>query len=294
MRLILKRLLWGLTGAGAVALAVVWFVAWRSPAYYDAPPVELPVPILTMAEYDEVSQVHPRPYLVKVQASQGGLLLFGAAHTRDPHDPELAMLAREWDAFRPTVALVEGRLGFLFPRLMHPVKEYGEMGAAAARARASDVPLYTWEPRREWEVRRMLDSFPAPRVALFYVLRPYFSQLRFGRPSSPEDFVEEYRRNRTQYPGLEGTLTSMAAIDSLWARDFPGLPDWRETSDEYGLPGYLADLFARSNALRDEHLAAVLVDLVCRGERVFAVAGSSHAVKLDAALHAALGDESGR
>jgi hypothetical protein len=81
----------------------------------------------------------------------------------------------------------------------------------------------------------------------------------------------------------------MAAIDMIWARDFAGLPDWRETSDAHGLPGYLDELSARSNALRDEHLAAVIVDLVRRGERVFAVAGSSHAVKLDAALRAALG-----
>jgi hypothetical protein len=172
---------------------------------------------------------------------------------------------------------------------MDPVEEYGEMGAVAARARAGRLPLYSWEPRREWEIGRMLDSFPPGRVALFYVLRPYFSNLRFGRPEDPEGFVEEYRRKRTRYPGLEGTLPSMAAIDSIWARDFAGLPDWRETSDAYGLPGYLDELSARSNALRDEHLAAVIVDLVRRGERVFAAAGSSHAVKLDAALRAALG-----
>ena len=134
----------------------------------------------------------------------------------------------------------------------------------------------------------MLDSFPAEQVALFYVLRPYFSNLRFGRPANPEKFVEEFRSKRTRYPGLEGTLPSIAAIDSMWARDFAGLPDWRETSDEYGLPGYLRQLSDRSNALRDEHLAAVLLDLVHRGERVFAVSGSSHAVKLDRALHGAL------
>jgi hypothetical protein len=137
----------------------------------------------------------------------------------------------------------------------------------------------------------MLDSFPAERVALFYVLRPYFGELRFGRPADLEGYVEEYRRKRTRYPGLEGTLHSVAAIDSLWARDFAGLPTWRETSDEYGLPGYLQDLAARSNALRDEHLAAVLLDLVRGGHRVFAVAGSSHAVKLDRALRAALESE---
>jgi hypothetical protein len=246
------------------------------------------VPILSMAQYDSLSEIHRRPYVVRIETGFGALLLFGATHTQDPADPQLGLLRREWEAFRPNTALVEGRLGFLFPYLMDPVKEYGEMGATAALARSDGVPLYSWEPRREWEVATMLDSFPAERVALFYVLRPYFSGIRFGRPADPEGFVEEFRRKRTRYPGLEGTLPSIAAIDSVWARDFSGLPDWRETSDEHGLPGYLRDLSARSNALRDEHLAAVLIDLVRRGERVFAVSGSSHAVKLDAALHAAL------
>lgn len=289
MRKPFKPLLWAVAGIGAAAAGTLWLVGWRSPPFYDAPPASLPVPILTMAEYDLVHETHPRPYVVKVERAAGGILLFGAAHTRDPADPQLDALDREWRAFAPTVALVEGRLGFLFPGLMDPVEEYGEMGAVAARARAGRLPLYSWEPRREWEIGRMLDSFPPERVALFYVLRPYFSNLRFGRPEDPEGFVEEYRRKRTRYPGLEGTLPSMAAIDSIWARDFAGLPDWRETSDAYGLPGYLDELSARSNALRDEHLAAVIVDLVRRGERVFAAAGSSHAVKLDAALRAALG-----
>jgi hypothetical protein len=288
MRKTYKRALWVGAGAGAAAFAALWMFTWRSPPYYDAPPVALPVPILTTAEYDQVSETHARPYIVKVEGAPGGALLFGASHTRDTADPQLATIAREWSAFAPTVALVEGRLGFLFPGLMHPVEEYGEMGAVAALAKAGRLPLYSWEPKREWEIDRMLDSFPPERVALFYVLRPYFSQLRFGRPDDPDGFVEEFRSKRTRYPGLEGTLPSIAAIDSLWSRDFAGLPDWRETSDEYGLPGYLADLSARSNALRDEHLAAVIVALVRRGERVFAVAGSSHAVKLDAALHGAL------
>jgi hypothetical protein len=272
----------------AVGVAALWLVAWRSPPFYHAPAVVLPVPILTMAQYDSVAQTHPRPYLVKVETPPAGVLLFGASHTRDPADPQLAMLRDAWADFRPTVALVEGRLGFLLPGLMDPVEHYGEMGVVASLARSQGVPIYSWEPPREVEVARMLDSFPPERVALFYVLRPYFSQIRFGRPGDPEGFVDEYRRTRTRYPGLEGTLPSIRAIDSIWSRDFAGLPGWRETSDEYGLPGYLASLSARSNAIRDEHFAAVIVDLVRRGERVFAIAGSSHAVKLDGALHAAL------
>lgn len=80
------------------------------------------------------------------------------------------------------------------------------------------------------------------------------------------------------------SLVTVADIDTAWKRYFPDGPDWREVSDEYGLPGFLKDI--SSNAARDEHFARVLIDLVQKGERVFAVAGFSHAVKLDPVLRA--------
>jgi hypothetical protein len=43
-----------------------------------------------------------------------------------------------------------------------------------------------------------------------------------------------------------------------------------------------------ANRARDEHFARVVIDLVRKGERVFAVCGSSHAVKLEPALREAL------
>jgi hypothetical protein len=287
-----RRVLLAVAATPLLLVAAVFLWAWRSPPFYtEAPPAVLPVPVLTMDEYDAVSQTHPRPYVVEAETSEGGgaVLLFGAEHTRDPDDPQLAALRSLWDRFAPTVCLVEGRLGFLLPGLMDPAAHYGEMGAAAALARRDGLPIYSWEPPREAEVARMLEAFPAERVALFYVLRPYVSGLRHGKPEDPEGYVEAYRRERTAWPGLEGTIPSVAALDRLWQRDFAGFPDWRDTSDAYGWPGYLAALSDRSNALRDEHLAAVILDLVRRGERVFAVAGSSHAVKLDGALHGALG-----
>lgn len=268
---------------------VVWFWAWRSPGYYtDYTPVPLAVPVLPGAQYDSLVAHHARPYLVQVQAAEGALLLYGAEHTRDPNDPQLADIRARWAVFQPTVALVESRLGFLLPGLMDPVERYGEMGAVYALARRAGVPAYTWEPPRSLEIARMLEAFPAERVALFYVLRPYASNLRFGRPDDPDAILEGYRQERTRYPGLENTLHSVADIDRIWQRDFAGLPDWRDTSDEEGWPGYLGDLAAHSNTLRDEHFAQVIIDLVRRGQRVFAVCGSSHSVKLEKTLKAAL------
>jgi hypothetical protein len=142
---------------------------------------------------------------------------------------------------------------------------------------------------REVEVAAQLRRFPRERVALYYVLRPYVSARRFGRPTDPDAEVESVREERTSWPGLEGTLPDVAAIDAVWRRDFAGLPDWRDTSDERGWPGYLEEIADAANDLRDEHLARVLLELAARGERVFAVAGSSHAVRVEPPLRAACG-----
>ena len=45
-----------------------------------------------------------------------------------------------------------------------------------------------------------------------------------------------------------------------------------------GAGGYLQEVSDSSNDLRNRHLVRAAVDLAARGERVFVVAGSSHAV----------------
>jgi hypothetical protein len=281
----------GTIGVLALLAAGVVSGTRRVPVIENVRDPVLPVPIMTMEQYDSIED-HPRPYVFEVSTASGGgaLLFFGSTHTKDVNDPQLADVSRRWEAFHPTLALVESMLG-LYPGFLNPVREFGEMGYVGALARADGVTLRSWEPAREEEVRVMLRDFPPAQVAMFYVLRPYFGAVRFGRPSDPEGFVEEYRRKRTAWPGLEGTIPDIASLDSLWKREVPDGPDWRDVSDEYRLPGFLPALFSRSNAIRDEHLAAIVLDRIARGERIFVIAGSSHAVKLEGALRAAVKGE---
>jgi hypothetical protein len=168
------------------------------------------------------------------------------------------------------------------------VRNYGEFGLVMELARKADIPVYSWEIPIEKDVQKMLKKFSPEQVSLFYILRPYFSNLRFGKPASPEEYIAEYIVKRTNYPGLQGTIKDVKDIDRIWARDFKGLPDWRETSDEYGLPGYLKDISEASNLSRNEHLACVIISLVEKGERVYVIGGSSHPVCVEPALKASL------
>lgn len=291
MRTFLRRM-----AIGFVALFLLGVVAgmlsWRSPAFYPRAALPAPAaPPLSRAQYDLVHEHFVRPYVVACERPGGGAaLVFGATHTEDPADPQIAEIRRRWEAFRPTVALVEGRPGAPLAALRDPVEQFGEGGLTLALARRADLPIWTWEPSREAELAAQLARFPQERVALFYVLRPYVSRLRHGKPADPDGAVEPDRAERTAWPGLEGALPSIAAIDELWRRDFAGLPDWRDTSDEYGWPGYLDEIARASNDARDEYFARLVTELAGRGERVFATAGSSHAVQLEPVLRALCGE----
>jgi hypothetical protein len=259
---------------------------WMSPSYYtDYDEIIMKEPILSSRQYSLLAGKHNEPYVVTIPER---MTLFGAKHTKDPNDPQIDSIEALWKKLKPTIALVEGRQGFLFRWFSDPIENYGEGGLVADLAKEYGVPYYTWEPPFELEVREMLLHYSQKRVALFYILRPYFGQMKFGKPSDPDEFVAGTIGRRTKIAGLEGSISSIAEIDSLWDADFSGRKDWRDTDDRNGWPGYLNDIAASSNAFRDEHFARVVIHLVQNGNRVFAVCGSSHAVKLEKTLISAL------
>jgi hypothetical protein len=264
-----------------------WAIAWRElPSLAPSTANPLRTPVLTMEQYRRVISEHPRPYVYRLRCGNGEALIFGAEHTRDPSDPQLDRMSREWIAIRPTVTLVESRLGFLPPLVAHPVRHFGEVGHAVRLARNDEIPAYTWEPPLQTEIAAYLKVHEKQRVALFCILRPYFSQRRHGRPNDPEAVVEEYRKKRSGWPGIENAFATVDDIDQSWRRDFPTL-DWRDESDHDGLPGYLAEIADQGSITRTEHLARCLLDLTSNGHRVFAVMGSSHAVRIEPTLRAA-------
>jgi hypothetical protein len=276
-----RLLMW--FGAGVVTIAALLAVLtltyfWRSPDYFPGK-VAAADGERRMIPYAKYQPGHREPYVYK----DDHVLVFGARHTSDPEDPQLDRIDREWRAFRPTVALVEGRLGFLAPGLMDPVEKYGEVGRVFALARRDEVRTYTWEISDTEMASQLAAEYPPERVALFLVLRPYFSNLRYGKPSSPNDYVADFL-DRADAPALEGTIDSVADIDRIWQRDFQGEKDWRDVSDETALPGYLQDISDASNDARNRHLFRLATVLAEGGERVFVICGSSHAVLMEPAF----------
>ena len=265
--------------APVVVLGVLYFTAWRSPSYYMQEKVcNDSTGILTMVQYRTVRDTHARPYIIQTDK----VLIYGSTHTKNPDDPQIKDIEEKWKAFKPTVLLVEGRLGFLVPGLMNPVKKYGENGKAYELAKKDDVKTFSWELEKEDLMKQLIEKFSAERVALKEILNPYFSNLRFGKPDNPEKYVSQ-SLNRAKYVGMENTFKTIEDVDRIWKRDFPTI-DWRNESDEDGLPGYLQQIADATQWLRNIKLVCMIKELTEKGEKVYVVAGSSHAVCIEKAI----------
>ena len=262
-------------------------IIWRSPAYYNvAATKDFAVPIMDMKAYDSAGD-HSRPYIYQLSSGKGSVYVLGIEHTKNCNDAQIDSIRNIWNAYQPDVALVEGRLGFLFSGLQDPVEAHGEGGETVRLAKKSGVPFYTWEPEKSAEIKLMLQRYDAKQLAIFYSLRPYFSNYRFGKPSDPDRVMQEYIDSRTDKDGIRGQIKNVAAIDSFWKETYPGAKDWRETSDEYGWPeGWLSDIAAESNITRDIHLCSMILELVNSGKKVFVTMGSSHAFRIRQTLEA--------
>src|SRR4029453_11747048 len=92
-----------LVAVGGILAILAYTYFWRSPGYYlevTAAPGEERV--ISLRDYDDS---HPVPYVVRTDH----LLVFGAAHTQDPHDAQFPVIERSWREFKPPGHPGEGR-----------------------------------------------------------------------------------------------------------------------------------------------------------------------------------------
>ncbi|MGH1366578.1 MAG: hypothetical protein ACRBF0_23655 [Calditrichia bacterium] len=288
---LLKGILLVLVALIALVFILIYFnVLWLMAPSYDVKQyIELKEPIMDMLAYEEIWETHRRPYIYSVLAANGGgVWVMGVEHSKDVDHPQMDSIRYYWEKAQPNLALAEGGVGNLVRYLQHPIKTNGEGGLLRQLADDAGVELYSWEPRREIEIELLMRDFPVEQIAMFYTLRPYFSNMRFGRPDSPEAALQDYLNSRTDYKHLRGVYTSWTELDSIWQRDFPD-KDWREHSSGNGWPkGYLHSIWNKSNVARDEHMVQIILEAVGEGKTVFVTMGASHAPRVEKTLRAEL------
>ena len=241
--------------------------------------------------YEAYGQIeHEQPFVLRLEGDAGGLLYFGSYHTTDPDDPQVDSINHLWQMFEPTVALAEARKARR-GSLESGVKTFGESAAPVWLARDDGLPVYTFEPPLELETATLLESWSKERLLIFYVLRSYTARGVAGRSDRQ---ARELIRERGRWPGLDRAISSVAHLDSIWQDEFPDGPGWRDLPWQATWPTgsdtWLNHVSADVNRFRDQYMVALITSLLERGERVFAVVGSSHVIMQEAALREAVTD----
>lgn len=232
---------------------------------------------------------HGFPYILEIETTDGALLYYGSSHTRDPDDPQIRDMLDRWRGFQPTVAVTENRGGFHPGAFRGAVRSLGEFAVAIEQAGQAAIPVWSLEPTWEEEIAEVTSVYSPAEATLFYTLRVFLSERGSDRsPDSVESLARELLQKRGSRPGLEGSLTSLDAMDALWRAVFGDPRDWRELPPEAIWPGTedtrLQAISRHVNRVRDRNAARTILELVRQGERVFAIAGGSHVVKQEPVL----------
>ena len=267
-----------------LAVLLYFDVLWKSPSYYRTETkVKLNVPIMDMKVYmEEMVSNHRRPYIYNITSKSGGkVIVIGTDHVNNPDHIQFDSIRYYWKKHKPTVALVEGRLGFFFSWIHNPIKKYGESGLTSELSKKNNAALYTWEPSREDEIEILIEKYSAKKLAMFYSLRPFFQLPKKERNiDNLKDLIEE----RTDYKYLKNSIINWQEIDSIWKVDFPKL-NWKTYNSNYGYPGYLHDIWNSSNLARDKHMIDIILEQIKEGETVFVTMGASHAPRIEKTLN---------
>lgn len=279
----MKRFSIALIALLALAVAYVAIMAWRTPPTYDLDMPYIDYPLLSWDAYETEARSITPPLVRKISNGRGKALIFGATHSSDPTHLQFAELDRQFETFDPDVVLIEGRMGFLLPPFMDPIRSFGESGSMAAKAKRRGLALYTWEMCRACEPELLRKRFSDQQVALYLLLRPYPGRQDIT-PEAAREQMSSIITDRGKRPGIKDVIANMDDFDAAWTAEFPNGERWHAMRGVYDSPGFLNDMFEYGNDIRDQHLLNVIQALTDDGKRVMVTVGWSHAIRIRPAL----------
>lgn len=247
---------------------------------------------LTYREYARIK--HPVPYVLQLSVGEHRLLYFGAAHTHDPADPEIADIRKRWHELGPDLAFNEGGNPPVLNDADTAVRELGEAGLVRHLAALDRIPVRSLEPAAEEEVALLRQrGVVAEEICVFYVTRQV-SELPRRDVAAADDLAERISRDLHRHPALASCPRSVEALLPLVERLLPSETRWPEVPPRWFDPvpqsteRFTNRISRQLSELRDAHMVETLTHALVDHQRVFAVVGASHVVVQEPALRARL------
>ena len=245
-----------------------------------------PSQLMTWPEY---AQLRPEwPYVLRLSASPGELLYFGAVHTSDPDHPQLEEIEREWERFQPDIAFTEGGLPPLAATRDEAVRNYGEPGFVRFLASRDDVPTTTLDPSRAEQVAELGRDFSREQIKLFFLLRSVSQYVQRSGEAGLDAELDRILGIYATSPGLGGPPRSVEELAVAYEEWFPESGRYSTVPAAWFDPvvseTFLNDINRALSDYRDLYIVRLLTNAVADEHRVFAVIGGTHVVMQERTL----------
>ncbi len=228
------------------------------------------------------------PYVLELGSGKGGLLYYGAYHTIDLENSEIAEIEEKWTAFRPTLALSEGSLWPLEKTREEAISKHGEQGLLRYLANRDLVSIECIDPPLLLQARHLRNFFSAGEIKLYLILRQARVNRMLGGNSDIDTYVRELIPVLEFYRTFRFPPRRMYDVESMIRETYPELENWRRIGDEYFFNKekgkFLPQIHRQLTAYRDQHMIGTLIKNVRKGNKVFAVVGRRHVITQEPVL----------
>lgn len=245
-----------------------------------------PAKIMTWKQYSRLSIKWP--HILKVESAKGSLLYYGADHTRNPKDQQIAEIERLWQELHPDIAFNEGGDPPTEISIDSAVTKYGEPGLVRYLAARDKVPVSSLDPTRAEQSAFLLKKFAPEKVKLFFVLRVVAQHKQKSNAGLIEEELTRVFPIFAATANLGVAPNSIAELESSYARYFPGQGNFKDAKlswfDPLQSENFLNEMGRRLSEYRDQYMMKLITDSVKQGRRVFAVVGGSHVVMQERAI----------
>lgn len=232
------------------------------------------------------------PYPIRHSTGSRHIIFIGTRHTNNPADPQFALIQEEWQRFAGVysgsepIALVEGGQWPLEATAEQAIRISGESGLLTYLARRDGIELTSPEPRREEDVRHLVELFGQDKTILYYVLRQIPQWHRSHGQPPLRVYLEAMLRRYQQLFGWDEHL-SVARAELLHEKiigkplDMDRERDIAMRIDPYLEVSPLNEVSRACGQYRDLVIARAIWRLWSEGRPIFAAYGCGHAHKLE-------------
>ncbi len=244
-----------------------------------------------LSNWDDIrNQLTGDPITFKIQKNNQYLYYFGSNHTFDPNHPQFKELNTFFDNFikdtnkNNRLVAVEGGVRPVEKTANEAIQNQAESGYACFLASQDNIRAISPEPERKDEMEGLLDKFTRDEIQYYYFARVVHQWNRKNPKPDFEEYMSRFLQNDKYESGWNEYDFSITHMKEVHENIFGTKFDEHDMMFFYNAVNpvdlnYITNKYSRAMGInRDAFIVKTLIDEWNKGNSIFVVFGSGHAL----------------